>query len=84
MTAADTPGGGGGGMVPGSPPSKQNLISWWKQFSKKGAKPSDKEGLSTGLIPHRCLDLLRPQAQSLTLHLMQRSPAFSKYPCGKV
>lgn len=44
MTAADTP--GGGGMVPGSPPSKQNLISWWKQFSKKGAKPSDKEGLS--------------------------------------
>ncbi|KAF8443429.1 hypothetical protein BGX38DRAFT_1271947 [Terfezia claveryi] len=44
MTAADTP--SGGGMVPGSPPSKQNLISWWKQFSKKGAKPSDKEGLS--------------------------------------
>jgi len=52
MTAADTP--GGGGMVPGSPPSKQNLISWWKQFSKKGgAKPSDKEGLSKGSILNR-------------------------------
>ena len=55
MTAADTPGGGGvvggGGMMPGSPPSKASLISWWKNFSKKGAKPSDKEDLSKGSKP---------------------------------
>ncbi|KAF8467309.1 hypothetical protein BDZ91DRAFT_141027 [Kalaharituber pfeilii] len=45
MTAADTP-GDGGGFTPGSPPTKQNLVSWWKQFSKRAAKPADKEGTS--------------------------------------
>ncbi|KAI5811409.1 hypothetical protein DFH27DRAFT_26759 [Peziza echinospora] len=39
-TTTDTNGGGG---MPGSPPSRQNLTSWWKTFSKKGPRQGEKE-----------------------------------------
>lgn len=64
MTAADTP--GGGGMVPGSPPSKQNLVSWWKQFSKKAVK--EKEGLSKGSKSNLVLASARRKPENIRLH----------------
>ena len=44
-TTTDTNGGGG---MPGSPPSRQNLTSWWKTFSKKGPRQGEKETVTKG------------------------------------
>ena len=67
-----------------SPPSKQNLISWWKQFSRRTAKAaSDKEVLAKGSA-RAPISLLSVKVESLTFRpIPTEKPGIFGVPLGK-
>lgn len=80
----DTSGGvAGGATVSESPPSKQNLISWWKQFSKRAVKVNDKEVLPKGSTRAQ-ISLLSVKVESLTFYPHSTDkPGIFGVPLGK-
>ena len=84
MTATDPSGGVvGGAPVSESPPSKQNLISWWKHFSKRAVKANDKEVPAKGSA-RAPISLLSVKAESLTFRPHSTAkPGIFGVPLGK-